>query len=111
MNFGNILSQQAIDCKIVDVESAAQLLEAIGYKQIMHIKETDFGYTKDEFTICTKNIENGDNLIEIETNEKYDTIEKLKEKLLAENISIDISNLFVKKAEIELNKVLGRNVI
>jgi len=110
-NEGNILSQTAINCEIKDVEEAKKLFIAIGYKEIMNIKEDDVVYGKDGFELAIKDIQNGEKLIEIETiedNVELDTIEKLKEKVSSINIPIYTDNYFVKKAEIELDKILGR---
>lgn len=109
--FGNILQQKAISCNVKDIEEAKNFIEAIGYKKIMNIKEHDFVYIKDNFQFAVKDILNGDKLIEVEmgTNEEFDTIEELKNKLEEFQIPVDTNNLFVKKAEMELNKILGRN--
>ena len=76
---GNILNQEAVNCDILEIEDAKKLLKAIGYKEIMNIKEDDVVYEKDGFQLAIKDIKNGDNLIEIETeeNKELDTIEKL----------------------------------
>lgn len=77
----------------------------------MNIIENDIVYGKDNFEIAIKDIENGDNLIEIETisnNSNIDTIEKLKTQIINLQIPVDISNFFVKKAEIELDKIIRR---
>ena len=105
---GNILSQEAINCDISETEDAKKFLNAIGYREIMRIRENDIVYAKDGFELAIKNIEDGDNLIEIETevNTEYDTIEKLIQKVNEIEIPIYTDNYFVKKAEIELEKVL-----
>lgn len=108
---GNILNQEAINCDIFEIEDAKRLLSAIGYNQIMIIKENDIVYEKDKFQLAIKDIENGDNLIEIETiegNSEFNTIEKLKSQVEKLHIPVETDNYFVKKAEIELNKVLKR---
>ena len=49
--------------------------------------------------ILIRDIENGDNLIEVETvsnNVNIDTIEKLKKKIIDLQIPVDASNFFVK---------------
>jgi adenylate cyclase class IV len=106
----NILNKKEVNCDILEIEDAKKLLVAIGYKQIMIIKENDIVYEKDGFQLAVKDIENGDNLIEIETEEngKLDSIEKLKQKVNEIEIPIYTDNYFVKKAEIELDKVLKR---
>ncbi len=105
---GNIVSQSSINCDILSIEDAKKLLEAIKYKEIMKINENDIVYEKDGFEIAIKDIENGDNLIEIETedNEEMDSVEKLKNKLEQIDIPIYKDDYFIKKAEIELEKVL-----
>lgn len=108
---GNIINQSSIDCEVLDIEIAKSFVEAIGYKSIMTIREDDIVYEKDDFELAIKNIVNGDKLIEIETNDKnpaFNTIEKLKRKLTEIDIPIYEDNYFVKKAEIELDKILGR---
>lgn len=60
---------------------------------------------------CYKRYKNGDNLIEVETvenNEKINTIEKVKKQIVEIEIPIDTTNFFVKKAEIELDKLRDR---
>jgi len=112
-NEGNILNQMATSCEIKDIQEAKKLFKAIGYKEIMNIKENDLVYGKDGFDLAIKDIQNGEKLIEIETveeNKELNTIEKLKEKIASIQIPIYTDNYFVKKAEIELNKILGREL-
>lgn len=107
---GDIISQKSTNCEITDIKAAKELFYEIGYKEIMQIKENDKVYEKEEFQIAVKDIINSDSLIEIETSEKedLDTIEKIKEKLNKLNLPVDTSNYFVKKAEIEINKILNK---
>lgn len=106
--YGNILSQKSVNCDIASIEDAKSLLNAMGYKEIMNIKENDIVYGKDGFDMAVKDIENGDNLLEIETNERFNTVDKLIQKINEIKIPIYTDNFFVKKAEIELDKVLKR---
>lgn len=99
--------------KISDTNEAEELFESIGYIKLMTIKEYDYVYVKDGFEISTKEVSGGDNMIEVETvidNDKFDTIEKIKEILIKEELSLDFSDYFVKKAEVELKKVLSSNL-
>ena len=105
---GNILNQESINCNILDIEDAKKLLKAIGYEEIMNIKEEDIIYEKDGFELAIKNINNGDKLIEIEETEELNTIEKLIQKVNEIGIPIYTDNYFVKKAEIELDKILNK---
>lgn len=103
---GNIINQSKVDCKILNPNEGKKFLEAINYKTIMRIKEIDYIYKKDELQINIKDIQNGDKLIEIEENKQLDTIHKIKEELGKLNIPIYTNDYFVKKAEIELKKLL-----
>lgn len=107
---GNIVNQSAINCNVYEVEEAKRLFEAIGYKKIMNIYEEDIVYEKDGFQLAIKDIKNGEKLIEVETeeSEELNTIDKLIKKINEINIPIYTDNYFVKKAEIELDKILGR---
>ncbi len=108
---GDILSQQAINCDILNIDEAVNLFEAIEYYKIMNIVENDIVYGKDDFEIAIKDIQDGDNLIEVETvanNKEINTIEKLKKQIIDIQIPIDTTNFFVKKAEIELDKLMDR---
>ena len=105
---GNILSQESVNCDVLKIEDAKQWLKAIGYREIMNIKEEDKEYEKNGFKLLVKEVENSNNLIEAETNSSYDTIEKLVQKLNELEIPIYKDNYFVKKAEIQLDKLLKR---
>lgn len=107
---GEIISQEKYDCEIKEKEQGKNILEAIGYREIMTIKEYDIVYSKNGLDIEIKDIVNGDNLIEIETiedNAELNTIDKLKQKISKLDIPIDESDFFIKKSEIELKKLLG----
>lgn len=106
---GNILNQKSINCKILNTEEAKEILTAIGYKEIMNIKENDIVYEKDGLQMTVKEIKNGDNLIEIETEERgeLDTVEKLIQQVNKIGIPVYTDNYFVKKAEIRLEKLLS----
>ena len=108
---GDILNQETINCDILNIDEAIKFFQAINYYRIMNIIEKDIVYEKDNFEIAIKDIENGDNLIEVETvanNDNIDTIEKLKTQIINLQIPVDTSNFFVKKAEIELDKIIKR---
>ena len=103
---GDIVKQSKVECKIIDSNDGRKFLEAINYRMIMQIKEIDYIYKKDQLQINIKDIQNGDKLIEIEENEQLDSIDKIKEALKKLNIPIYTNDYFIKKAEIELKKVL-----
>ena len=105
---GNILKQKNIECDITNLEKGINFLNSIGYKRLMNIIEKDTEYEKDGFKILVKDVENSDNLIEAETQNSIElnTIDKIKERLTNLNLPIDTNDYFVKKAEIELCKIL-----
>ena len=109
---GDILEQEKFECDILDIEKAKKFLEAIGYKNVMNIFEEDICYSKDGLELALKDIKNGDNLMEVETQniEGFRTTKELKEKLPKLNLPIDTSNFFVKKAEVELEKVINKTI-
>ena len=108
---GNILSQSKVECDVLDIEDAKRLLTAIGYKEIMRIKESDIAFGKDGFSFAVKDIENGEKLIESEANpdiEDMNTLDKIKIMFDKYEIPIYKDDYFIKKAELELNKILKR---
>lgn len=105
---GEILEQKSTRLKVFDCEEAQRFMQAIGYKKLMNITEEDYGYKKDEIIITTKDVKNGDKMIEMETqfdNKNLNTVEKLIKKLKMEELPLDFEDCFVKKAEVELNKL------
>ena len=109
---GNITFQSKVECDVLEIEDAKRLLSAIGFKEIMRIKESDIAFEKDGFSFAVKDIENGEKLIESEANpdiEEMNNLDKIKVMFDKYEIPIYKDNYFVKKAELELNKILKRN--
>ncbi len=106
---GEIVNQKAINCNIYSIEEAKKLFEAIGYYEIINIKESDIIYYQNDFELAIKFIKNSNTLIEIETDSKYDTIDKLINKVKEIKLPIEENNYFVKKVEEELIKILKVN--
>ena len=78
----------------------------------MRIKESDIAFEKNNFSFAVKDIENGEKLIEAEADtniEEINTLEKIKFMFDKYEIPIYKDDYFVKKAELELNKILKRN--
>lgn len=106
---GTIISQDKKDCQIRNMEQGKAFIESLGYKEIMTIKENAIVYGKGKLKLVIKDVVNGDNLIEIETiedNSELDTTDKLKAIINELQIPIDTNDYFVKKAEIELKKII-----
>lgn len=105
---GEIISQKATSCNILDFKEGISLFNELGYYEIMNIKENDIIYSKEKIELALKFIENSNTLIEIETNDNFNTINKLKKLVSELEIPIEKDNYFVKKAEDKLNKILNR---
>ena len=105
---GEIISQKAINCDKSDFKSAIKLFNELGYYEIMNIKENDVIYYKNKIELALKFIENSNTLIEMETNDNLDTIDKLKKIVYEIEIPMEKDNYFVKKAEDILDKILKR---
>lgn len=105
---GDIINQETINCDIIDIDSAKELLNAIEYKEIMSIKEKDKVYKKDNLEFSVKDIINGEKLIEIETKNTIGlrNIQELKQTINEMDIPIETDDYFIKKAEIELRKIM-----
>ena len=103
---GEIVSQTATSCEVIDYTEGIRLFEELGYYEIMNIIENDIIYYNDKIELAIKDIYNGDLLIEIETNNNITTIEELKEIIESLEIPFEKENYFVKKAEETLDKIL-----
>ena len=106
---GEIEKQMATRVRIKDCDEAIEFFKSLGYKELMNIIEEDFVYSNENISIATKDVKDGDKMIEVETkeNSKYDTIENIKEYLIKEDLPLDFTDLFIKKAEVELGKILN----
>ena len=103
---GEIVSQTATSCEVIDYTEGIRLFEELGYYEIMNIIENDIIYYNDKIELAIKDIYNGDLLIETETNENIKKIEELKEIIESLEISFEKENYFVKKVEERLGKVI-----
>ena len=103
---GEIVSQAATSCEVMDYTEGIRLFEELGYYEIMNIIEDDIIYYNDKIELAIKDIYNGDLLIETETSNNITTIEELKEIIESLEIPFEKDNYFVKKAEERLGKVL-----
>lgn len=103
---GEIVSQTATSCEVLDYTEGIRLFEELGYYEIMNIIEDDIIYYNDKIELAIKDIYNGDLLIETETNKNITTIEELKKMIERLEILFEKDNYFVKKAEETLDKIL-----
>ena len=106
---GEIVSQIAISCEVLDYTEGIRLFEELGYYEIMNIIEDDIIYYNDKIELAIKDVYNGDLLIETETNKNITTIEELKEIIERIEIPFEKDNYFVKKSEERLRRILRYN--
>ena len=92
---------------MIDYTEGIKLFEELGYYEIMNIIEDDIIYYNDKIELAIKDIENGDLLIETETNKNITTIEELKKIIENLEIPFEKENYFVKKAEERLRGILA----
>ena len=104
---GEIVSQTATSCEVIDYTEGIKLFEELGYYEIMNIIEDDIIYYNDKIELAIKDIENGELLIETETNKNITTIEELKKIIENLEIPFEKENYFVKKAEERLRGILA----
>ena len=104
---GEMVSQTATSCEVIDYIEGIRLFEELGYYEIMNIIEDDIIYYNDKIELAIKDIYNGDLLIEIETNKNITTIEELKKIIEKLEIPFEKENYFVKKAEERLRGILA----
>ena len=96
----NIINQGKSKVQVINKEDADTFLKTIGYKELIRIVDFLEVYEKDGLQICIEDVNDKYLFIEIEENEKYNTVEKLIEALEKTKIDYDKSNYFVKKAKI-----------
>ena len=106
---GEIVSQIATSCEVLDYTEGIRLFEELGYYEIMNIIEDDIIYYNDKIELAIKDVYNGDLLIETETNKNITTIEELKEIIERIEIPFEKDNYFVKKSEERLRRILRYN--
>lgn len=104
---GEIVSQTATSCEVIDYIEGIKLFEELGYYEIMNIIEDDIIYYNDKIELAIKDIYNGDILMETETNKNITTIEELKKIIEKLEIPFEKENYFVKKAEERLRGILA----
>lgn len=98
----DIIDQTKIDCKIESIEEGSELLESLGYKQLMTISDDLYYYSNCEDELLVQCVD--DKIyIEIEPechyiNKKYKDLEEIKHVFTKYNIKIKNNDYFAKKA-------------
>ena len=96
----NIINQGKSQVQVNNKKDAKTFLKTIGYKELISIVDNIEVYEKNGLEICIEEVNEKYLFIEIEENDKYNTIEKMIEALNNTKIDYDKSNYFVKKAKI-----------
>ena len=111
---GNILEQGKVKCPIIDIDKAIDFMNAINYKELFKINDKCIVFGNDKTELVVQLVNDKYIFIEMESegsfnDRKYANIDEMIEDLFSYNLSIDKSNIFVKKAEIILNEILNSN--
>lgn len=96
----NIIKQGKSKVQVTSKDDASSFLKTIDYKELIRIVDHVEVYEKDRLQICVENVNDKYLFVEIEENEKYNTISKMIYALDSTKIKYDKSNYFVKKAKI-----------
>lgn len=109
-NNDEIVEQKSYNVEILNPEDAKKFLNAIGYDLILNINEYEYQFVNNNLMFEIKQIVNGDLIMEIETisNSEFSSLDEVIKYLKQLSLPIDYSNLFVKKAEIELSKIINK---
>lgn len=105
----NIIKQGKSKVQVINKDDAKSFLKTIEYKELIKIIDHIDVYEKDGLQICVEDVNDKYLFIEVEENDKYNTIEKMMEALKNTKIDYDKSNYFVKKAKIIFEEKYRKN--
>ena len=106
---GEILYQSQSKCEILDIKQAIYLFEKVGYTNLFSIYQKIYDYENAQgFSIGLQDVKDQDIYIEIETNDEFNTINKIKSEVLKLALPVDLSDWYIKKAEIMLDKIKSK---
>lgn len=105
----NIIKQGKSKVQVTSKDDASSFLKTIDYKELIRIVDHVEVYEKDRLQICVENVNDKYLFVEIEENEKYNTIPKMIYALDSTKIKYDKSNYFVKKAKIIFEEKYRKN--
>lgn len=95
----NIIRQGKCDCKIDNPLEGMELVKCLGYdRELIRIDDHIVVYEKDGLELAIEYVNDKYLYIEVEANEKYNTVMKMKDALEELGIGYDRSNYFQKKA-------------
>ena len=93
-----ITRQGKVKVKIDDISNSKLLFEKLGFQELIRINDHIMVYEKDGLELAIEYVNDKYLFIEVEANQKYDTIDKMKNALEEVGIEYDKSNYFQKKA-------------
>lgn len=107
---GNITKNGKINCYISSIDEAKNLLDVLGYKELLKIEDHIMVYANDVDEFCIQMVNNKHIYIEIEENcefinKKYNDIDDMISSFNKYNIPIKRNDYFAKKAFIEFNEI------
>ncbi len=105
----NIINQGKTEVQVYNRNDAQVFMEAIGYKELIHVIDSMIIYEKDGLELCVQHVNGKYLYIEIEESEQYNTVEKMIKALEKTNIDYDKSNYFAKKAKVILEDNIKDN--
>lgn len=95
----NIIRQGKCDCKIDNPPEGMELVKCLGYdRELIRIDDHIVVYEKEGLELAIEYVNDKYLYIEVEANEKYNTVMKMKDALEELGIGYDRSNYFQKKA-------------
>lgn len=100
--YENIISQEKIECNILDINNGIKFMKMINYKELLNIKSELIFYSNNNLDILVQIVNDSFILIEME-DDKFNNIEDMINEFSKLDIDYDKSNYFVKKAQIILN--------
>ena len=96
---GNIVEQGKCNCRIENASSGVEIVKCLGYdRELIRIDDHIVVYEKDGLELAIEYVNDKYLFVEVEANQKYDTIDKMKNALEEVGIEYDKSNYFQKKA-------------
>lgn len=106
---GKIIKNGKVNCCVNSINEAKNLLEVIGYKELLVIKDHLMVYSNDFTEFCIQIVNNKHIYIEMEednefTGKHYNNINDMINDFNKLNIPIKGNDYFVKKAMVEFNE-------
>ena len=108
-----ITKQGKINVGIDDIDNLKMLFEKLGFEELIRINDHMLVYATDKDELVIQKVNGKHIYIEIEdechyANRVYNSIDEMKNVITDNNVPIKDNNYFVKKAEIELQEIYGK---